>query len=375
MAGSKYLILGGGMVAGYAAKELVGRGLGSGELTIVSGDGALPYERPPLSKGFLAGKDTETSISINSADWYRQHGIDVQLKTTIDSVDLKRKRVHAASGESFEFETLLIATGARARKLDCPGNDLANVFYLRSLDDSRKIRARAADSKKAVVIGGGFIGMEVASVLAQQKIETTLVIREERVGKRVCTTEMSEFFERYYVSRGVRLAKNEGIVAIEKGNPMQVALSSGGKIECHMVVAGVGAAPVTELFVDLGLVLENGIMVNEYLETNIPGVFAAGDVANYPDKIFEKRRRVEHWDNAVSQGQHWAGVVRGERQTFVHVPYFFSDIFDLSYELWGDSEGATQTIARGDLSSSGFSVWWLKRERLVCAFVMNRPEE
>jgi NADPH-dependent 2,4-dienoyl-CoA reductase/sulfur reductase-like enzyme len=156
---------------------------------------------------------------------------------------------------------------------------------------------------------------------------------------------------------------------------MQVTLSSGGKIECHMVVAGVGAAPVTELFVDLGLVLDNGIMVNEYLETSIPGVFAAGDVANYPDKIFEKRRRVEHWDNAVSQGQHWAGVVRGERQTFVHVPYFFSDIFDLSYELWGDSEGATQTIARGDLRSSSFSVWWLQRDRLVCAFVMNRPEE
>jgi len=375
MTASKYLILGGGMVAGYGAKELASRGLASGELTIVSADDALPYERPPLSKGFLAGKDTETSISINSADWYQQHGIDVRLKTTIDSVDLKRKGLRTASGESFEFETLLIATGARARKLDCPGNDLANVFYLRSLDDSRKIRARAANSKKAVVIGGGFIGMEVASVLAQDKIETTLVIREERVGKRICTTEMSEFFERYYASRGVRLAKNEGIVAIEKGNPMQVVLSSGGKIECHMVVAGVGAAPVTELFVDLGLVLENGIMVNEYLETNIPGVFAAGDVANYPDKIFEKRRRVEHWDNAVSQGQHWAGVVRGERQPFVHVPYFFSDIFDLSYELWGDSEGATQTIARGDLRSSSFSVWWLKRDRLMCAFVMNRPEE
>src|SRR5215469_13138942 len=171
MTASKYLILGGGMVAGYGAKELASRGLASGELTIVSADDALPYERPPLSKGFLAGKDTETSISINSADWYQQHGIDVRLKTTIDSVDLKRKGLRTASGESFEFETLLIATGARARKLDCPGNDLANVFYLRSLDDSRKIRARAANSKKAVVIGGGFIGMEVASVLAQEKIE------------------------------------------------------------------------------------------------------------------------------------------------------------------------------------------------------------
>jgi NADPH-dependent 2,4-dienoyl-CoA reductase/sulfur reductase-like enzyme len=142
-----------------------------------------------------------------------------------------------------------------------------------------------------------------------------------------------------------------------------------------MVVAGVGAAPVTELFASSGLALENGITVNEYLETNIPGVFAAGDVANYPDKIFEKRRRVEHWDNAVSQGQHWASIVRGDRKPFLHVPYFFSDIFDLSYELWGDSEGATQTVSRGDLNSSSFSVWWLKRDRLVSAFVMNRPED
>lgn len=217
--------------------------------------------------------------------------------------------------------------------------------------------------------------MEVASVLAQKKIETTLVIREERVWKRVFTPQISEFFERYYAARGVRLIKNESVTTIQKGSPMQAALLSGKTIECDMVVAGVGAAPVTELFASSGLGVENGITVNEYLETNIAGVFAAGDVANYPDKIFEKRRRVEHWDNAVSQGQHWAGVVRGEREPFVHVPYFFSDIFDLSYELWGDAAGATQTVARGDLGSSSFSVWWLKRDRLVCAFVMNRPDE
>ena len=132
-------------------------------------------------------------------------------------------------------------------------------------------------------------------------------------------------------------------------------------------------SPVTELFATSGLVIENGIVVNEYLETKQPGVFAAGDVANYVDKIFHKRRRAEHWDNAVSQGQHWAAIVRGERQPFLHVPYFFSDVFDMSYELWGDSEGATQTISRGDLSSSSFSTWWLKGV-LIAAFVMNRPD-
>jgi NADPH-dependent 2,4-dienoyl-CoA reductase/sulfur reductase-like enzyme len=376
MVSSKYLVLGGGMVAGYAAKELASRGLGSGELLIVSADDALPYERPPLSKGFLAGKETEAGITINKAEWYRQQGIDVRLQTVIESVDPRNKLLRAASGETFQFETLLIATGARARKLDCPGSDLPNVCYLRSLDDSRKLRSSAEHCKRAVVIGGGFIAMEVAAVLAKKNIEVTLVIQGDRVWERVFTPPMSDFFERHYASRGVQLRKKESVVRLEgKDRVSGAVLSSGSEIACDLVVGGVGAVPVAELLDNTGVALENGIVVNEYLETNQPGIFAAGDVANYPDILFNKRRRVEHWDNAVSQGQHWASVVLGDRQPFVHVPYFFSDVFDLSYELWGDSEGATQTVARGDLDSSSFSVWWLKQGRVVSAFTMNRPDE
>src|SRR6516225_3692658 len=376
MTSTKYLILGGGMVAGYAAKELAGRGLNSGELLIISADDALPYERPPLSKGFLSGKENEAGILINNPEWYRQQGVEVRLQTVIETVDVQNKRLQATSGETFEFETLLIATGARARKLDCPGNDLPNVFYLRSLDDSRKIRASAESCKQAVVLGGGFIGMEVAAVLAQKNIETTLVLREDRVWSRVFTVPMSEFFERYYIARGVQLLKRESIVRLEgKGRVSTAVLSSGRTIPCDLVVAGVGASPVSELFTNSGLAVENGVVVNEYLETNQPGIFAAGDVANYIDIIFEKRRRVEHWDNAVSQGQHWASLLGSERKPFVHVPYFFSDVFDISYELWGDSEGATHIVARGDLNSPSFSVWWLKQGHLVSAFAMNRPDE
>jgi len=321
MTSTKYLILGGGMVAGYAAKELAGRGLNSGELLIISADDALPYERPPLSKGFLSGKENEAGILINNPEWYRQQGVEVRLQTVIETVDLQKNRLHATSGETFEYETLLIATGARARKLDCPGNDLQNVFYLRSLDDSRKIRASAESCKQAVVLGGGFIGMEVAAVLAQKNIETTLILREDRVWSRVFTVPMSEFFERYYIARGVQLLKRESVVRLEgKGRAKTAVLSSGRTIPCDLVVAGVGATPVSELFTNSGLAVENGIVVNEYLETNQRGIFAAGDVANYLDIIFHKRRRVEHWDNAVSQGQHWAALVRGERKAFSHVP-------------------------------------------------------
>jgi 3-phenylpropionate/trans-cinnamate dioxygenase ferredoxin reductase component len=376
MSSSKYIILGGGMVAGYAAKELAKRGLGPGELTIISADDAFPYERPPLSKSFLSGKDKEVDILINAQEWYAQKKIGVKLKTLVQNMDLKKRTLRASSGESFEFEYLLIATGARARKLDCPGNDLRNVFYLRSLDDSRNIRDKTATAKRAAIIGGGFIGMEVASVLAQKNIETTLIIREGRVWSRVFTLAMSNFFEHYYASRGVRLLKEENVVRLEgKERVNTVVLSSGNQVACDMVIAGVGAAPVTEILAKTGLEIENGVVVNEYLETNQAGIFAAGDVASYFDKIFNKRRRVEHWDNAVSQGQHWASVVRGDRQAFVHVPYFFSDVFDLSYELWGDPHDATETVVRGDANSPSFSVWWLNGDRLVAAFTMNRPDE
>lgn len=376
MAKSKYLILGGGMVAGYAAKEMAEHGLKAGELTIVSADDALPYERPPLSKGFLAGKDAEAGILINSSDWYREHGVTVVLKTTVQSVDLAKKSLRTSSGQTFESDNLLIATGARPRKLNVPGADLANVFYLRSMADSRAIRSAAEHAKRAVVVGGGFIGMEVAAVVAQKNIQTTMIFPEERVWKRAFTPEMSRFFENYYAARNVEVMAKSNVTGFEgKGNVNVVALEGGRTIPCDMVVVGAGAEPVTDLFAGTAIAGRDGLEVNEYLETAAPGVFAAGDIANYPDKLFEKRRRVEHWDNAVSQGQYWARFVTGDRQPFVHVPYFFSDVFDLSYEFWGDADGATQTVVRGDLNSTSFSVWWLKQNRLVAAFLMNRPDD
>ena len=373
---TKYLILGGGMVAGYAAKELVSRGLKRGELTIISADSALPYERPPLSKGFLSGKDKQADILINAPDWYGEHGIEVKLNTLIEQVDPGKRQLRASSGEEFECEHLLLATGARPRKLDCPGNDLANVFYLRSLKDSDRIRASSSGAKTAAVIGGGFIGMEVASVMAQKNIQTTMVIREDRVWSRVFTPAMSAFFEKYYTARGVRLVKQAGVAALQgKEKAQAVQLDNRENISCDLAVLGVGAEPVTELFEKTAVAIDNGIVVNEYLESSAAGIYAAGDIANYPDSIFGKRRRVEHWDNAVSQGQQWARIVLGERQPFVHVPYFFSDVFDLSYELWGDATGANEIVVRGDPNTSSFSVWWLKDKRVAATFAMNRPDE
>lgn len=373
---AKFVILGGGMVAGYAAKQLVEMGLKAGELAIVSADDCIPYERPPLSKGFLAGRDSEESVRINAADFYREHGIEVRLNCPVEGVDPTAKRLRLAAGGAFGFERLIVATGARPRKLEISGADLDGVHYLRSLDDSKAIRHSAEGAKRAVVVGGGFIAMEVAAVLAQSKIEVAMIIREARIWSRFFTPEMSRFFEGYYTARGVRLLKSAGLRELRGDGRVKVAvLGDGQEIACDMLVAGIGVTPVTDLLAGSGIDVQDGVMVNEYLESSRPNVLAAGDVANYPDVIFGKRRRVEHWDNAVSQGQHCARVLMGERAEFKHVPYFFSDVFDLSYEFWGDPSDADATVHRGDLSSNSFSVWWLRESRLVAAFAMNRPDE
>jgi NADPH-dependent 2,4-dienoyl-CoA reductase/sulfur reductase-like enzyme len=373
---SRFVIVGGGMVAGYAAKQFAELGLKPGELTILSADNAVPYERPPLSKGFLAGRDSEESLRINSEDFYRENGIEVRLGCQVEAVDPEHKRLKLQPGGDFRFEQLIVATGARVRKLDIPGAGLANVRYLRSLDDSRAIRQRARSVKHAVVIGGGFIGMEVAAVLAQQGVEVTMVLREDRIWKQFFSPQMSAFFEAYYAARGVRFARTATVQELRgHGAVAAVVLGDGQAIACEMVVAGIGVRPAAELLAGSGIDIENGVLVNEFLEAGASGILAAGDVANYQDVVFRKRRRVEHWDNAVAQGRYCARALMGERTPFKHVPYFFSDVFDLSYEFWGDPAGAEQIVHRGDLSSNSFSVWWLRQSAVVAAFVMNRPEE
>jgi len=373
---AKIVIAGGGMVAGYVAKQLVELGLKSGELAILSADNSIPYERPPLSKGFLAGRDTEESIRINAEGFYREHGIEVRLGCEISGVNSEQKRLHLASGAQFGFNRLIIATGARVRTLEIPGAELGNVHYLRSLDDSKAIRQSAQNVKRVVVIGSGFIGMEVAAVLAQKGIEVTMVLRDDRIWKQFFSPQMSRFFEGYYAVRSVRFIRMATVKQLLGDRTVSSAvLADGQTIACEMLVAGIGVRPVTELLANSGVEVADGVVVNEYLESSRPDIFAAGDVANYKDVLFGKHKRVEHWDNAVSQGQHCARVLMGERTPFKHVPYFFSDVFDLSYEFWGDPSGADEMIHRGDLLSSSFSVWWLKEKSVVAAFAMNRPEE
>ena len=364
------------MVAGYAAKEFVAQSGEKGKLAIVTAENALPYERPPLSKGFLAGQEEASHLQISDAAFYRQNGIAIYRNFPVGKVDLRGRRLRSSSGKVIGFDKLLLATGSTVRRLKVPGANRSEIFYLRQIEDSQAIQAQMKRDKRAVVIGSGFIGMEVASVLASHGVRTTMVFPDDRVWKRLFTPPVSNFFERYFVDRGVTFVKKEKVVAFaHKNRECQVVLASGNEVPTDFVVAGIGVTPAVELFQRTPLETDDGIKVNEFLETGVPGVWAAGDIANYPDQIFHRRRRVEHWDNAVEQGRVAMRNVLGKLQPFIHVPYFFSDVFDLSYEFWGDADGHDQVVYRGDMEGKQLSVWWLKNQKLCAALIMNRPEE
>ena len=370
------VILGGGVVAGYAAKEFVAQSGKKGELAIVTAENALPYERPPLSKGFLAGKEEAGDIQISDAAFYRKHGIAVYRNFPVGKVDFRRRLLHGHSGKVIGFDQLLIATGSTVRRLKVPGANRPEVFYLRQMKDAQAIREQIQRGRRAVVIGAGFIGMEVASVFASQGVRTTMVFPDERVWQRLFTPPVSTFFERQFADRGIAFMKSEKVAALtHKNHECQIVLASGKQVPADFVVAGIGVTPTVELFRRTPLDTEGGIKVNKFLETCMPGIWAAGDIANYPDQIFHRRMRVEHWDNAVEQGRVAMRNMMGKLQPFIHVPYFFSDAFDLSYEFWGDAAGYDQVVYRGNLFEKRFSVWWLKNQTLCAAFILNRPEE
>jgi NADPH-dependent 2,4-dienoyl-CoA reductase/sulfur reductase-like enzyme len=374
----RYVILGGGMVAGYAAQSFVEGGLKPGELCIMAQEAALPYERPPLSKDFLAGKAKEEEILINDEAFYSEHGITLKQSTPVAKVDFDAKQLTTDAGETIGYEKLLIATGAKLRKLDIPGAELGGVLYLRSLEDSARIREQADKAQRVVIIGGGYIGLETSSVLAQKDIPTTVIVSGEKLLARMFTPEMSDFFRSYYEERGVIFVKNAKAASLQgDGRVAGVTLDNGQKLSSDLVLAGIGVAPQTDLFEDGALQIEKGkgIVVNEFLETNLPDVYAAGDVVNYWDVIFNKQRHVEHWNNAVEGGKHVAKVMLGKREAYRQLPYFFSDEFDLSWEFWGDVDEFNRVVYRGEIESAKFSAWWLRDGVLVAAFVMDRPDE
>lgn len=373
----RYAIVGGGVTAGYAAQKFVEAGGAAGDLCIVSADDRLPYDRPPLSKDILQGKMGLYDATINEQDFYGKNGIEVLLDCAVTSVDFENNSLRTSTGIEIAFEKLLIAAGTSPRRLDIQGSDNDGLLYLRSAKDAEAILTAARHGDRAIVLGGGFIGTEVCASLAERGVDVTLVSESAHLLERMpLTPRMAGYVERYYEERGVNLLLGQKIRSVlDDGLLLSVTLESEVTRSADFIVAGLGVVPATELFSASPLETSDGILVNEYLETGVEGVYAAGDIARYWDPLFERARRFEHWDNARRGGEHCALSMMGERRPYVYVPYFFSDVFDLSWEYWGDQATADRVVYRGDVEDGSFSAWWLEGSTVVAAFVINRPDD
>jgi NADPH-dependent 2,4-dienoyl-CoA reductase/sulfur reductase-like enzyme len=369
----KLLIVGGGLAAVSTLDVLAKEEAASGT-ALLSSEPHLPYDRPPLSKEYLLRQTPRDEVFLKPESFYKENGIDVFLNTRAAKLDTTNCLVTTEDGRSFRFEKLMIATGSELRTLNVPGHELTGVHYLRRLDDSDAIQSAAKDSTRAVVVGAGFIGLEVAAALRQMGLEVTVLEMEKSLFPRLATPELSDFFLHYYEEKGVRFLFQERIETFEgKDRLMSVRTASGLKIPCDLAVVGVGVRPSTAFLDGTGVDVSNGVIVNEYMETNLPGIYAGGDVANYYDPVYRKRRRIEHWDNAIKQGNVVGENLLGRRAMYDGVSYFFSDVWDLHWQLVGDNEESDTRIVRGSMGERKFGVLYLKDNRLRAMFLLGLP--
>ena len=367
-----HLLVGGGLASVTAAETLRGGGA-EGSIAILTAETTLPYHRPPLSKDFLLKGPEKTNILIHPQAFYQERDIAIHLGARVSMVDIERRTIATEHGAHFRFGTLLIATGGSVDELRVPGSELEGIHYLRTVKDGRALYEGIAHVQRAVVIGASFLGMELAAAFARRGIRTTLIAREKLLYDKLGSPEVSEFFAGYFRARGVEVICGEGVERICGAVRVEAVQTNGGKIvPCELVAVGIGVHPEIGFLRNSGLALDNGILVNQHLETNQPGVYAAGDVANFYDPITRCRRRSEHWDNAVKQGRIAAWNMLGERQSWRTVSYYFSDVFDLTFNVVGDTQETSERIVRGSLQDAAFSVLYLTANTLRGAFLLEQ---
>jgi len=345
------VIVGAG-AAGGAAAEMLRREGYDGPVTLIGADESLPYDRPNLSKDYLAGNAPEEWIPLRPPEFYREQKIDALTNTTVTSIDPKAKQVTLSDGRSLGYGALLLATGAQPIHLTIPGADSPHVFYLRTLADSRRIIEKAKNAKRAVIIGSSFIGLEVAWSLRERKLEVAVVGRDSVPLGKVLGTEMGNLVRETHEAHGVKFHLGRTPAAI---HDRYVRLDDGTKLDCDLVVVGIGVRPNTGLAEQAGIATDNGVLVNEFLETNVPGIFAAGDITRWPDPR-AGRIRVEHWVVAQRQGQTAARNILDGREPFTIPPFFWSNHFDLHIHYVGHGSGGDDASVSGDLKTKHASV-------------------
>jgi 3-phenylpropionate/trans-cinnamate dioxygenase ferredoxin reductase component len=366
------VIVGGGLAAGKAAEGLRDGGF-AGRVVLVGREPHLPYERPPLSKGYLMGNDELESAFVHPASWYDEQDIDLRLGSSASAVDLEGHTVTVA-GERLGYDRLLIATGATPRRLAPADESGAPVAYLRTIEDSDRLKASLQQGRRVTVIGGGWIGLEVAAAARTAGCDVTVVEALELPLVRVLGPEVARVFADLHRSHDVDVRTNTSVSSVRSdAGAAVVHLDDGSSLEADLVVVGVGVTPNTELAETAGLRTENGVVVDECLRTSHPDVFAAGDVANAYHPRLKRHVRVEHWDNAIEQGLAAARNLVGAEQPYERLPYFYTDQYDLGMEYVGSlgPEGYDEVVLRGDVPGAVFTAFWLKDGKVLAGMHAN----
>jgi NADPH-dependent 2,4-dienoyl-CoA reductase/sulfur reductase-like enzyme len=372
--GGGLVIVGGGLASARAIKAYRESG-GEAPITLLSRDSAVPYHRPPLSKRYLRGETQAADALVESEAFYAENDVDVHLETTVGSLDVAARKLRLADGDECGFDQLLIASGAAPRTLDVPGADLEGVFTLRTLDDSTRIREAAQEARHAVVVGAGFIGMEVAASLSQLGLEVTLVHRGKGLFEIIRARPLEQFLTDLYGRRGVELVLGDEVAAFGGRSRLDAVETKRGRTaQAELAVVGIGVDPSTDWLDGSGLELDDGIVVNERFETGVEGVWAAGDVARFYDPLFEKHRRIEHWSNANYAGAEVGRLMAGGERGFDIVSTFFSEVFGVTIKVFGDVDDFDEIVVRGSVEDAAIG-FYLRGARLVACLVLGQDEE
>jgi 3-phenylpropionate/trans-cinnamate dioxygenase ferredoxin reductase subunit len=371
-----FLLVGGGMASAHCAAELRRRGA-EGSILLAGREPEPPYERPPLSKEYLRGEASREDAHVNSREWYGQNGVELATGVNVMSLDPAARTAKLQGGEEVGFGGALLATGAMVNILRVEGAENEGIHYLRAFGNSDAIRVDAETAEHVVLIGGSYIGTEVAASLTAKGVKCTIVMMEDVALSRVFGEDAGRWFQQTIESHGVTVHAGEELEAFEgDGRVGAVLTKSGMAIECDAVVVGAGVRPDAMLAQRAGLEVDDGIVCDAKLATSAAGIYAAGDCCSYDSVVHGRRIRVEHWDVAMQQGMHAAGNMLGEDRDYDVVPYFFSDLADwASLEYVGPAAEWDEEIWRGDRDGGEFSVWYLKGGRVAGALSVGRSED
>jgi 3-phenylpropionate/trans-cinnamate dioxygenase ferredoxin reductase component len=373
MSKQTFVIVGASLAGAKAAEQLREKGF-DGRIVLVGSEADRPYERPPLSKEYLEGRSEREKVYVHPSDFYADNEIEWRSQTTVTAIDPAASTVTLQPGGELSYDKLLLATGAEPRRLDIPGADLAEIHYLRSIEDSDALRDRLTSGRRVAVVGAGWIGSEVAATARQRGAEVTLIDPLSLPNERIFGSEIGEFYRDVHAAHGVNLELGEGCSGFEgddNGAVAGVRLDSGRRVDCDLVVVGVGVAPRDGLARDAGLTVDNGVVVDEHLQSSVPTIYAAGDVANFPHAFFGARMRIEHWSNALNGGPAAARAMLGDQAAYDRIPYFFSDQYDVGMEYSGFAPSWDRVVFRGERAGGEFIAFWLSEGRVVAGMNVN----